>query len=116
MAETKSDPRPISPDQAADLLGDAGKVAGFAQIGILAHANEIAAAQSMRLNRESLRLARKYGTRSPEALQAGHRIDMHDSYRRALAAEFERAAIPVPPSDPAAATVYGRVFSSAGKP
>jgi PASTA domain len=116
MAETKTDARPISPDQAADLIRDAGKVSGLAQIGILAHADELAAVQSVRLNRESLRLARRYGSGSPEAIQAGRRIDLHKSYRRALSAEFERATVPVPPSDPAAATVYGRVFSAAGKP
>src|SRR5258708_37579578 len=106
MAETKTDPRPISPDQAADRIHDAGKVSGLAQIGILAHADELAVVQSVRLNRESLRLARKYGTGSPEAIQAGRRIDLHKSYRRAPATEFEHAAIPVPPSDPTAATVY----------
>ena len=116
MAETKSDPRPLSPDQAADLIRDAGKVSGLAQIGILAHADEIAAVQSVRFNREALRLARRYGAGSPEAIQAGRRIDLHKSYRRALAIEFERAAIPVPESDPAAATVYGRVFAADGKP
>jgi hypothetical protein len=79
MAETKTDARPISPDQAADLIRDAGKVSGLAQIGILAHADELAAVQSVRLNRESLRLARRYGSGSPEAIQAGRRIDLHTS-------------------------------------
>jgi PASTA domain-containing protein len=116
MAERKTDPRPISPDKAADLIRDAGTVSGLAQVGILSHADEIAASQSVRLNRESLRLARKYGVGSPEAIRAGSRVDQHKSYRRALAAELDRATIPVPPSDPDAATVYGRVFSADGKP
>jgi hypothetical protein len=116
MPDSKKDPRPLSPNQAADQVRDAGTVAALAQIGILAHADEIAATQSVRLNREALRLARKYGATSPEAVQAARRIDMHQSYRSALGTELERATIPVPPSDPAAATIYGRVFSADGKP
>jgi hypothetical protein len=116
MPDSKTDPRPVSPNQAADQVRDAGKVAGLAQVGILAHADEIATTQSVRLNREALRLARKYGATSPQAVQAARRIDLHKSYRSALGTELDRATVPVPPSDPAAATVYGRVFAADGKP
>jgi hypothetical protein len=116
MPDRKAQSRPISPDKAADQIRDAGKVSGLAQIGILSHADEIAAVQSVRLNRESLRLNRKYGAGSPEAIQAGRRMDQHKSYRRALVMEFDRATVPVPASDAGAATAYGRVFSADGKP
>jgi hypothetical protein len=116
MAERKAETRPISPDKAADALRDAGKVSGLAQIAILSHADEIAAVQSARLNRESMRLARKYGPQSREALAAGLRVDQHKSYRSELAQELDRATLPVPAADPAAAIIYGRVFSADGKP
>jgi hypothetical protein len=116
MAERRLDSRPVSPDQAADQVRDAGKVSGLAQIGILGHADEIATVQSVRLKRETLRLARKYGAASPQAVQAAVRVDQHKSYRRALAREFDRATVPVPAIDPNAAIVYGRVFAADGKP
>jgi PASTA domain len=116
MAEQMAQARPLSPEQAADVLRDAGKVSGLAQIAILGHADEIAVAQSVRFKREALRLARKYGAQSPRAIGALSRIDLHNVYRRALARELARATVPVPAVDAAAATLYGRVLGADDEP
>jgi hypothetical protein len=116
MPEQKKETRPVSPEQGADILRDAGTVTGLAQIAVVSHADQIAASESVRFDREARRLAYKYGAQSPEALRALDRVDRHKSYRRALAREFQRAVVPMPPADAAAATIYGRVFSADGKP
>jgi hypothetical protein len=116
MAERKHETRPLSPQKGADLIRDAGRISGLAQIAILSHADEIAASQTLRLRREALRLAHKYGAGSPEAIRADARAEQHKSYRRALVRELDRASVPVPAADPEAARLYGRVFAADGKP
>ena len=116
MAKSEKQTGPLSPEQAAAEIDAAGKVSALAQIALLGRAGDLAAAQSVRLRRESLRLAERYGANSPRAQRAVARIEQHKSYVQALAIERSRASVDVPPSDPKGATIYGRVFAADGKP
>jgi hypothetical protein len=108
--------RPISPEQATEEIAAVGKVSSLAKIAALDLGAQLADAQAVRLRREVLRTAVRYGKGSKETIEAEQRIRPHDSFRRALKIERARARVPIPPAPATGSMAYGRVFTSDGKP
>lgn len=106
----------ITPEAALKQLEDAGRVIHLAHRSALDFAGEISAARSVRRQREALRVTARYGEDSQQAKAANARIARQASFDSALSFEKARAAVPVPPADPEAAVLYGRVLESTGKP
>jgi hypothetical protein len=108
--------KPIAPDDALAQIDAAGKVTGLAQIAALDYAGELASAKAVRVRREMLRLARRYGRDSDAVKQAEARLDQHAQWSRALRREQARAAIVPPATEPELGIFYGRVVAFDGKP
>jgi hypothetical protein len=108
--------KPIAPDDALEQIDAAGKVTGLAQIAALDYAGELASAKAVRVRREMLRLARRYGRDSDAVKQAEARLDQHAQWSRALRREQARAAIVPPAVEPEVGIFYGRVVAFDGKP
>jgi hypothetical protein len=54
----------------------------------------------------------RHGAASPAAAEVAARLEGHAGIVAELGAEIERIRVPVPPRDPKAATIYGRVLDA----
>lgn len=115
-AQPKDRNPPLTPERALEQFEAAGHVLDRTMSAGLDFMAELSDVRAVRLEREARRVQRRYGGDSPQAKRVAARTERHATFKAALVTELQRAAVPVPRSDPDAAVLFGRVLDADGLP
>ena len=115
-AQPKDRKPPLTPEQALEQFEAAGHVLDRTMTAGLDFMADLSDLRAVRLQREARRVQRRYGGDSPQAKRVAARTERHATFKAALVTELQRAAVPVPRSDPEAAVLFGRVLDADGLP